>query len=117
MKHALAFLFLLLLPLSLRADDDLVSIDATAGMITVQQNGILKTYRVKPFTDITINGQKSSVAQLRAGMQVAISLADPQTPRKRWPAATRPPRLPARPPPRPALSSPAGRASRRRGGS
>ena len=79
MKHALAFLFLLLLPLSLRADDDLVSIDATAGMITVQQNGILKTYRVKPFTDITINGQKSSAAQLRVGMQVAISLADPQT--------------------------------------
>jgi hypothetical protein len=61
------------------ADDALVSVDATGGMITVQQGDALKSYRVKPFTEITINGQKASAAQLKAGMQVIIGLADPQT--------------------------------------
>ena len=79
MKNILAIVLLFAIALPLRADDDLVSIDAAEGMITVQQKGALKTYRLKPFTDITINGQKSAVAQLKAGMKVSVTLADPQT--------------------------------------
>ncbi len=62
-----------------RADDELVSVDAAEGMITIQQRGALKTYRLKPFTYITINGQKAAAGQLRAGMQVTLGLADGQT--------------------------------------
>lgn len=76
---ARALLLLLLLTAFACADDELVSVDATTGMITLQQGGVLKTYRLKPFTDITLNGQKITAAQLKAGMQVAVSLADAQT--------------------------------------
>lgn len=79
MKNILAIILLLAAGLSLFAEDDLVAVDAAAGMITVQQRGALKTYRLKPFTDITINGQKATAGQLKAGMQVSLGLADPQT--------------------------------------
>jgi hypothetical protein len=78
MKPKLLLVFLLLISLA-RADDQLISIDPTAGMITIQQQGALKTYRLRPFTDITINGVKATAPQLQPGMQVAIGLADPQT--------------------------------------
>ncbi len=76
---AKALLFLLLLAAFAYADDELVSVDPATGMITLQQGGVLKTYRLKPFTDITLNGQKITAAQLKAGMQVTVSLADAQT--------------------------------------
>ena len=69
----------LMVTLSVHADDELISIDAAEGMITIQQRGALKTFRIKPFTDITINGQKAAAGQLRAGMQVTLGLADGQT--------------------------------------
>ncbi|EDY16291.1 hypothetical protein CfE428DRAFT_6194 [Chthoniobacter flavus Ellin428] len=76
---AKAFLLFLLLTAFACADDELVSIDPATGMVTIQQGGALKTYRIKSFTDITINGQKATAAQLKAGMQVTIGLADAQT--------------------------------------
>jgi hypothetical protein len=63
----------------LRADDELISTDAANGMITVQQRGALKTYRIKPFTEVTINGNKASASQLKPGMSVTVRLADAQT--------------------------------------
>jgi hypothetical protein len=78
MKVKVLLLFLLLTAFAC-ADDQVVSVDSAAGMITVQQRGALKSYRLKPFTDITLNGEKATAAQLKAGMQVNISLADPQT--------------------------------------
>jgi hypothetical protein len=79
MKTPLNILLCLLVPISFAAADELISIDATGGLITVQQKGALKSYRLKPFTDVLINGQKGSAAQLKAGMDVTITLADPQT--------------------------------------
>jgi len=79
MKTLLAFCALVFALATAGRADELVSVDATAGMITIQQKGTLKTYRFKPFTDIIVNGQKGTPAHLRAGMDVTISLADPQT--------------------------------------
>lgn len=78
MKAKALFLFFLLATFAW-ADDELVSVDSAAGMITLQQGGVLKSYRLKPFTEITLNGQKATAAQLKAGMQVTVSLADAQT--------------------------------------
>ena len=72
-------LALLLLVPSLRAEDELIAVDAAGGMITIQHQGTLKTYRLRAFTDITINGTKATVAQLQKGMQVTLGLSDAQT--------------------------------------
>jgi hypothetical protein len=79
MKSTLVFLALILAAIFCRADDELVSVDAGSGMITIQQKGTLKSYRLKPFTDVVVNGQKGTLAHLKAGMQVTVTLADPQT--------------------------------------
>ena len=77
MKRILLAL-LLLIP-SLRAEDELIAVDQAAGMLTIQHQGTLKTYRLRAFTDITINGTKATVAQLQKGMQVTLGLSDAQT--------------------------------------
>lgn len=79
MKTPFFLLFSLLASISFCAADEIVSIDASAGLITVQQRGALKSYRLKNFTDITINGQKSSPFLLKPGMDVTLMLSDPQT--------------------------------------
>lgn len=62
------------------ANDKLISIDQTAGMIIVQQKaGALKSYRIRQFTEITINGAKSAVGELRPGMLVSLGLSDAET--------------------------------------
>lgn len=61
------------------ADDKLVSVDKTSSTFTVDSNGSLKVYRAKPFTDVTLNGTKVTLDQLRPGMLLAVTLADPQT--------------------------------------
>ena len=70
--------FLLLAPF-LRAEDELIAVDAVGGMLTIQHQGTLKTYRLRAFTDITINGTKATVVQLQKGMQVTLGLSDAQT--------------------------------------
>ena len=72
-------IFLLLIAVLVRADDDIVSVDTKAGLITIEQKGMLKSYRLKPLTEVTINGSKASVDALRSGMQVDVSLSDAQT--------------------------------------
>ena len=59
--------------------DQVVSVDAAAGLITVQAKSGLKSYRLKPFTEVTINGRQGSLDVLKAGMECTISLADPST--------------------------------------
>ena len=61
------------------AADKLASIDKVAGLMTVETGGGLKTYRLKPFTEVKINGVLAKADQLRAGMNVTVTLADPQT--------------------------------------
>ncbi len=79
MKNPILILLSLLIPISFCAADELVSVDAAGGLITVQQKGVLKSYRLKPFSDIIVNGQKGSAVQLKAGMDVVVTLSDPQT--------------------------------------
>lgn len=62
-----------------RADDKLITVDPASGLITVDQRGSLKSFRVKPFTEITINGVKASIGQLRPNMMLTFALADAQT--------------------------------------
>jgi hypothetical protein len=61
------------------ADDKLVTVDATASTVTIEQRGTLRVIRTKPFTDVLINGAKGDLNQLRPGMMLNITLSDPQT--------------------------------------
>lgn len=80
MKTIIYFL-LVIAAIALRAvaDDKLVSYDPAASLITVDRSGQLKTYRVKPITEFTVNGVKTTLDKLTAGMKLTISLSDPQT--------------------------------------
>jgi hypothetical protein len=61
------------------ADDKLVSTDPATSTITIEQKGAMRVLRVKPFTEITINGAKGQFNQLRPGMMLSATLLDPQT--------------------------------------
>jgi hypothetical protein len=61
------------------ADDKLISADVAASTFTIEQKGVLRVIRVKPFTEITINGAKGSLDQLRPGMMLSTTLLDTQT--------------------------------------
>lgn len=61
------------------ADYKVVSFEKTAGILTVDQSGGLKSFRVASFTDVTINGVRAVAEQLRAGMIVTLTLTDQQT--------------------------------------
>lgn len=82
--------------------DELVSVDTTAGLVTVQQKGALKSYRLRQFTDVMINGQKGTAAQLKAGMDVTVALFDAQSLSSisaKGNAASVPPAVPGKPQP------------------
>jgi hypothetical protein len=79
MKHVLSTLFLLLTAVMSVADDKLISYDQATSIITVDRGGQLKTYRVKPITELTINGVKAPIGSLTPGMMVTVTLSDPQT--------------------------------------
>jgi hypothetical protein len=72
-----AFLFsvfaILLISMSSRADDKVVSVDAANALITIDESGSLKAYRTKQFTEVTVNGAKAKLEQLRPGMTVKTS--------------------------------------------
>jgi hypothetical protein len=72
-------LSLMLSSVDATADYKVVSFDKVAGVLTVDQNGTLKSFRISNFTDVTINGVKASADQLRAGMMIALTLSNPQT--------------------------------------
>ncbi len=75
----LVLLCVLLLPMPGRGDDKLVSVDVSSGLITVDQRGTLKAFRAKQFTEISLNGAKATIDQLRPGMMLTVALSDPQT--------------------------------------
>lgn len=80
MKYlALIFAFLFLAVFPSKAEDKLLSYDQASSIITVDRGGQLKTYRLKPFTELTINGSKSPLTALAPGMMVTVTLSDPQT--------------------------------------
>jgi hypothetical protein len=79
-KYIIYFLLLLTaVPLHVAADDKLVSYDPAASVITVDRSGQLKTYRIRPITEFTVNGVKATFDKLQPGMKVNVTLSDPQT--------------------------------------
>ena len=54
------------------------TISAVSGnTITVADDKSAKTITVSPLTEITVNGQKSSLADLKPGMTVSLTLSGP----------------------------------------
>lgn len=65
--------------LSLLADDKLLSVDPVASIVTVVREGQLKTFWIKQFSEITMNGVKVPLDKVHAGMSANISFSDAQT--------------------------------------
>lgn len=55
----------------------IAQIDAKANTFTVRQNGQIRTFRVRPAVETTINGIKASFAELEPGMKIKITSAEP----------------------------------------
>ena len=51
----------------------------TATSITVTEEKITKTLTINQFTEITVNGQRATVAQLKPGMIVTVTLGTDAT--------------------------------------
>jgi hypothetical protein len=51
----------------------------TANSITVAEEKTTKTLGINQFTEITVNGQKATVAELKPGMTVTVSLGTDPT--------------------------------------
>lgn len=80
MKHFILCLFAIsILTLIAVGDDKLVSVDPASGLVTIDQRGALKSFRAKQFTEITVNGAKATIQQLRPGMMLNVVLSDGQT--------------------------------------
>lgn len=81
MRHAILTAFLTLaLPFAASAesgDSEIAQIDAKADTFTAKQNGQMRTYRVRPGVEVTINGIKATFAELEAGMKVKVTSAEP----------------------------------------
>ena len=51
----------------------------TATSITIAEEKIAKTLTITPFTEINVNGQKATVADLKPGMLVTVTLGTDPT--------------------------------------
>jgi len=49
----------------------------TANSVTVTESKTSRTLTISQFTEITVNGVKATAAELKPGMTVSITLADP----------------------------------------
>lgn len=49
----------------------------TASSVTVKEDTTTKTLAISAVTDITVNGQKATAADLKPGMIVSLTLTDP----------------------------------------
>ena len=49
----------------------------TGNSITVTDDKTAKTITVTPFTEVTLNGQKATFADLKPGMRVELALSSP----------------------------------------
>lgn len=76
MKRLFSLLFV---AVSLARADTLISIDKTAGVIVIDAGSVLHTYRMKPFTEVRINGNVAPLDLLKPGMQVNVTMSDTQS--------------------------------------
>jgi hypothetical protein len=49
----------------------------TPAGITITENNATRTFAVRRFTEVTIDGKRATAAELRPGMMVSVTLADP----------------------------------------
>ncbi len=62
--------------------DTLIS-DVSPNAITVISDQIARTFTITPFTEINVNGQKASIADLKARMRVTVTIdLDPSRARR-----------------------------------
>ena len=73
-------------------DTVITSVDATS--IVISQDKVAKTYAITPTTEITVKGQRATVAALQSGMAVSVTMASNPTTAARI-AASAPPNHPA----------------------
>lgn len=58
-------------------EGDIYSIDVKAGTIVLSTHGGLQTYRLRPDTEITLNGVRSKVSDLNTAMTAKITSGEP----------------------------------------
>ncbi len=58
-------------------DYEIVQIDPAAGTFSTKLNGQVRTFRVRPAVEVTINGLKAAFAEIEPGMNVKITTAEP----------------------------------------
>jgi hypothetical protein len=56
---------------------DIVISTISGNNITITDDKTTKTVTVTPFTGVTLNGQKATVADLKPGMTVSLTLSSP----------------------------------------
>jgi hypothetical protein len=56
---------------------EIAQIDVAAGTFTGKLNGQMRTFRVRPGVEVSINGLKATFAELEPGMKVQVTSADP----------------------------------------
>jgi hypothetical protein len=49
----------------------------TDSSIVIASDKVPKTYAVTQFTEVTLNGQKAALADLKPGMKVSVTMSDP----------------------------------------
>jgi len=58
-------------------DYEIAQIDLKAGTFSAKLNGQVRTFRVRPAVETTINGIKGTFEELEPGMKVKVTLAEP----------------------------------------
>ncbi len=77
-SFAIAFILLMsCLAHSQSGDFEIAEVNAKAGTFTGKVNGQLRSFRVRPDVDVTINGLKATFEELEPGMKVKVTSADP----------------------------------------
>ena len=78
MKTLLMFLLLSATAFAETLEGDLYAIDAKASTVTLSAKDKLQTYRVRPDTEIKINGVKAKFAELNTSMTAKVISSEPQ---------------------------------------
>ena len=80
MRSLLLVLLSILVPtlgLAQSGDYEIAEINAAANTFTGKLNGQLRTMRVRPAVEVSINGLKATFAELEPGMKVKVTSAEP----------------------------------------
>jgi hypothetical protein len=66
-----------ILALAQSGDYEVIQVDVHGGTFTGEANKLLRTFRVRPGVEVTINGVKGTFAGLEVGMKVQVTSAEP----------------------------------------